>query len=87
MSILDHFSSFSVSLNQEYYFQNALKIRERSIYAITGALLALLLTELVVDFDNTTVHLCLVFLVPNILLSVLVTVFLTNTGLVIFKFY
>ncbi len=73
MKILKRFSNFSVSLNQEYYFKNALAIRKRSIYVITGALLVLFLTELIVDFDNTTIELCLAFLIPNILLCLLLS--------------
>ena len=67
------FLTVSTSLTHDNFNEHALKIRKNSIYAITGVLGLLLISELLVDFDNTTIQLCILFLIPNVLLSVCVS--------------
>ena len=75
MSLRNPFSFFSFDAAQEHFFDHASQIRENSIYAATGVSLAIFLAELLVDFDNTTPQLFALFLVPNILLSIIVNRF------------
>lgn len=59
----------STNLAHDNFYEHALKIRRNSIYAITGVLAMIFAAEVLVDFDNTTVELCILFLVPNLVLS------------------
>ncbi len=72
MITLKQLVSVSSNLTQKNFFDHSLKIRENSIYAVTSILAALFVGELTVDFDNTTVQLCILFLIPNLALSLLV---------------